>query len=648
MVFLNRGKLLPAVAWVLASCIFSPFLPAQTERIRSFDSMVTVQPTGELQVRETIAVEAAGVEIKHGIYRDFPTRYNTLLGNAKTVGFKVVGVERDGRPEPYRVASREKGERVYIGDPDALVSPGLHTYVLSYETNRQLGFFQDHDELYWNVTGVDWKFPIDVVTATILLPPPVRSAITGLQGYTGPAGWRGEDYTAVRDPHGNPVFRAGNLAEYEGLTIVVTWPKGLIAEPTRQQRVRWFVHDNRALIVGLAGLGVVLLYYFVVWSAVGRDPQPGTIMPLYEPPANISPAGMRYLQRMEFDDQMFTADILDLAAKGYASIHRDKSDQYSEVRKPGFRQAEGLLASDEKTLARKLFAEDDRILFEQKNHKRISEARDALRAALRTALEKVYFVTNIRYLWPGVVLTSLTVLALMGVDAVDNGPLVLFLSFWLSGWTVGVSLLLKTAFAGWHDVFVEGFFTHGNFMAIFVTIFALPFVAAEVFVLAMLYLNAGLPVFLVMVAAIMSNTVFHHLLRAPTRAGRQLLDRIDGFKMFLSAVEGPRLSTLTPPARTPELFERYLPHALALGVEQKWAEQFTEVLARARQAGGGGYSPSFCTGSGFGAMSAGAFASSFGHSFSSAVSSSSTAPGSSSGSGGSSGGGGGGGGGGGW
>jgi uncharacterized membrane protein len=187
-------------------------------------------------------------------------------------------------------------------------------------------------------------------------------------------------------------------------------------------------------------------------------------------------------------------------------------------------------------------------------------------------------------------------------------------------------------------------------MAVFFTLFALPFVAAEVFVLVMLYKYAGLPVFLIMAAAIGSNTVFYHLLRAPTRAGRQLLDRIEGFKMFLSAVEGQRMNTMTPPDRTPELFERYLPHALALEVEQKWAEQFSEVLAHVRQAKGRGYSPSFCTGAGFGDLSAGAFASSFGSSFSSAVSSSSSAPGSSSGSGGggSSGGGGGGGGGGGW
>jgi uncharacterized membrane protein len=156
------------------------------------------------------------------------------------------------------------------------------------------------------------------------------------------------------------------------------------------------------------------------------------------------------------------------------------------------------------------------------------------------------------------------------------------------------------------------------------------------------------------VALIASNAIFHHLLKAPTRVGRQLLDRVDGFKMFLSAVDGERMNTLSTPGRTPELFERFLPYALALDVEHAWAEQFSQVLAATATAGTSGstasYSPSWYTGA-FSGSSPVDFASSFGSSFSSAVSSSSSPPGSSSGvggGGGSSGGGGGGGGGGGW
>jgi uncharacterized membrane protein len=161
------------------------------------------------------------------------------------------------------------------------------------------------------------------------------------------------------------------------------------------------------------------------------------------------------------------------------------------------------------------------------------------------------------------------------------------------------------------------------------------------------------------------HVLFFYLLSAPTRAGRRVLDQVEGFKMFLTAVEGDRLRIQGATVKTPELYEKYLPYALALDVEHQWAEQFTEVFARVAQTDVSrdqGYSPSWYSGPDRKHRSASDFAKAVGPSLSRAVTSSSTAPasqtsdrgpssfGRSSGSGGrgSSGGGGGGGGGGGW
>jgi uncharacterized membrane protein len=145
------------------------------------------------------------------------------------------------------------------------------------------------------------------------------------------------------------------------------------------------------------------------------------------------------------------------------------------------------------------------------------------------------------------------------------------------------------------------------------------------------------------------NILFYHLLKAPTLKGRRIMDKIEGFRMYLSVAEKDRLNVLNPPAKTPQLFEMYLPYALALDVEQRWSEQFAEVLSQAA-ASGREYRPSWYHGSGWSSFHAGGFAAGLGSSLSGAISSSSTPPGSSSGSGGGgfSGGGGGGGGGGGW
>jgi len=178
--------------------------------------------------------------------------------------FEVVSVLRDGKREPYHTNETDDGVRVYFGRSDYDLPPGMHTYELTYRTNRQLGFFKDHDELYWNVTGNRWKFPIDVVTATVQLPANVRNVVTDLDGYTGYAAEKGKAFTAKRDEESNPVFRAEGLTPEQGLTIVVSWPKGLIAAPSAEQKRAWFIADNKQAVFGLGWLILTLLYRCVV------------------------------------------------------------------------------------------------------------------------------------------------------------------------------------------------------------------------------------------------------------------------------------------------------------------------------------------------------------------------------------------------
>ena len=151
------------------------------------------------------------------------------------------------------------------------------------------------------------------------------------------------------------------------------------------------------------------------------------------------------------------------------------------------------------------------------------------------------------------------------------------------------------------------------------------------------------------VGAITVSGIFYHLIKAPTKMGRKIMDEIEGFRHYLGVAEKDRLNLLNPPEETPELFEAFLPYALALDVEQKWSERFASVLAAAGTADSrGGYSPSFYSGSHTG-MDGVMAASALGGALTGALASSSSAPSSSSGGGGgSSGGGGGGGGGGGW
>ena len=123
------------------------------ERILAYDSVVAVRADGSLDVTERITVRAEGDQIRRGIYRDFPTRYKDRYGNRVVVGFEMLGVTRDGRPEPWFTEGKPNGVRINTGNDDLLPVPADVTYALHYRTTRQLGFFQDHDELYWNAIG---------------------------------------------------------------------------------------------------------------------------------------------------------------------------------------------------------------------------------------------------------------------------------------------------------------------------------------------------------------------------------------------------------------------------------------------------------------------------------------------------------------
>ncbi|EFK95793.1 hypothetical protein LDC_2185 [sediment metagenome] len=142
------------------------------EQITDFHSVIKIQEDGSLNVSEKITVISTGNEIKHGIYRDFPTKYAGIALSPQK-GFEIISVTKDNEPEPYNMQKMSNGYRLYIGDKNTLLPPGPYTYTIDYTTTNQLGFFKDYDELYWNVTGSNWSFPITQCSAEIYLPFPL-------------------------------------------------------------------------------------------------------------------------------------------------------------------------------------------------------------------------------------------------------------------------------------------------------------------------------------------------------------------------------------------------------------------------------------------------------------------------------------------
>jgi len=621
------------------------------ERIMSFDSDIHVYRNATISVTETITVYSVGNEIKRGIYRDFPTRYKDRYGSNHVVDFSVDEVLRDGKPESYHLEDLRNGVRVYIGKKDVFLKPGRHIYTIRYSTNRQLGFFKDHDELYWNVTGNGWSFPIERAAATIHLPDVSVENILEVDAYTGFAGGKGKDFFSSTGSPGRVFFQTNRiLRPGEGLTVIVSWPKGYVTEPTIATKAQLFIHDNRSSFAGLFGLVVLFVYYFTVWLRHGKDPEEGTIIPLYEPPDKFSPASIRFIMNMGFDNKVFSAAIINMAVKGYITI-REENNDYTLVKTGADDSA---LSRDEKVAAARLFASSAKeVKVGIANRGAFNGARVELQRSLQNSLEKIYFFTNKKYFIIGLCISFLVMIGSTVLGKKDGLPVAAFMSFWLTGWTFGMAVLLMQVASLWKSVASGGAQSRLLiFRAAFLSLFAVPFVVAEIGGIAAFALATSFFVIIVMAIMVFINILFYRLMKAPTLVGRKILDKIEGFKVYLSTAEKDRLNLLHPPDRTPELFEKYLPYAFALDVEQEWSEQFSDVLSRTYVPDTGS-GPRWYSGPSWHIMGVSGFTSNLGSSLTSAVSSassSSSSPGSSSGGGGggSSGGGGGGGGGGGW
>jgi uncharacterized membrane protein YgcG len=340
------------------------------------------------------------------------------------------------------------------------------------------------------------------------------------------------------------------------------------------------------LVWGGGGLALLLGYYLLIWRVVGRDPETGVVIPRYRPPQGESPASMRYLQRMAYDDRCFAAGVLSLAIKGYLTIERGRSGLFSRGTYTLHRRTGSTtpLSPDEQVLLQKVFASWISLELTNSAHRVVSAAKRAHERALKKKYLGSFFRINNGWHLFGVVFSILVAIA---------------------------ATLAQTA----HGYDAPWFFAT----------------------------TGGQATLTAVAVGFLANGLFGRLLKAPTVHGRKLMDDIEGFRQYLEVAEGDEIKLAGAPRKTPSLFEAYLPFALALGVEQKWAESFAAVFATQAP----NHAPEWYQGERWRVRD---FSSSFGSSFDAAISSASTAPGTSSGGGGegSSGGGGGGGGGGGW
>jgi uncharacterized membrane protein YgcG len=571
--------------------------------ITEFHADYVVHEDRSLGVIERIAVDFDGLA-RNGIYRTIPVVYKRVVSPAAPIGAGRVRFSLDvrrvtdgaGNPVPYEVSGTTEKE-IRIGDPDRTVT-GRQTYVIDYALSGGLGFFEEFDELYWQVTGTEWPVPIERVSATVLLPPVAATAFADSAPWQahcyagGPESTSDAACTAVVESPG--VYRFATrtaLAPGEGLTLAAGFPKGVVASPPTSERAMGAIQRWGAPVIPLLTFVFLLLW----WRRHGREPATGSIVPQWRPSEDIRPgtAGALVDQRADMDDVIAT--ILDLAVRGHVRIVEvppeiplglepdslagkilggvaGRRQDWELVRlRPG---DESSLREFEKLTLNGIFeGATTRRLSDLKNdfYKRLPGIKEAL---YRELVQRKLFARS-----PESTRTRWVVLGILVLVA-------------------GVAL----------GIFALGF---GYWL-----------------VLPSMILTGVLVV------------VFGRHMPAMTTAGARVRREVEGLEEYIRRAEKAEIELRDAPERTPELFSQLLPYAVALDVSDLWVRQFEGLLTTP---------PSWYAGSVQG-FSSGGFHQSLASFQSSAASTLQSAPGGSSGSGGggSVGGGGGGGGGGSW
>src|SRR5438105_12532431 len=365
---------------LLVTVIAATSLSAQRSySIERFDARIRVNRDAIVDVTETITARFVGSY--NGLFRTIPVQYRTAQGLNWTLGVSLQSAQDDAGRNLRTETSRQSHYVKYkIWIPGA--ANATRTIVLRYRATNGLRFFDEHDELYWNVTGDEWEVPIRAASAVIELPPqtPGVRAIA----YNGVYGATARDATVAMDGSLIRITMPHALDYHEGLTAVVGWDKGVVAAPTAADQALATVSSNWPLLIPIP----VFLLAFATWWRRGRDPRRRPIAVQYEPPPKMSPAEAGTLLDNSVDMRDITATFVDLAVRGDLRIEERQNPKlfglfsggteytFRRLKKPG-----DLLSHESRVFTGIFPSHDDEVdLDDLKNefYKQIPPIRDAI------------------------------------------------------------------------------------------------------------------------------------------------------------------------------------------------------------------------------------------------------------------------------
>ncbi len=488
---------------------------AKELRIQNFDAHINVDRDGKIDVIEKIEAHFIGSPW-HGLYRFIPIEYVTPQGLNYTLFLDVKRVfDSNGHTLKFDSSRVRHYRKLKIYVPNA--DDSVHTISIEYTITDAIKFFEDHDELYWNVTGDEWDVPIEFASANIVLP--AGASNIRATAFTGAYGSRARDAETDVAANGVDVRTTAPLPYHAGLTIAVAFDKRLIKEPTTLTVIGRLLRSNWPLFLPLA----VFLVMFRLWWTRGRDPRLRPITAQYDPPAQLTPGEVGTLVDDSVDMRDITASIVDLAVRGYIAIEEVQKDR--------------MLG---------LFHEKDYKFIVQKDRSQWT----TLKAHEQVLLNGIF--------------SAGTVGETVSMDSLQNHfyknlpdlKSRIFESLVSQGYYRRRPDSVRSAYVGTGIAIGVLSIWGGSGLASALGMAAAPFIIGGI-------------------ASALVICAFGWFMPAHTEQGTRALENVLGFEDFLTHVESDRFNRMI---KTPQMFEKFLPFAMALGVEKNWSKAFQGIL----------------------------------------------------------------------
>jgi uncharacterized membrane protein YgcG len=520
---MNRAALRPERLALFArlllalSCFFAFPAQARELRIEKFSSEIVVSPKGSIDVTETITVHFIGGPW-HGLYRSIPIEYVTPQDLNYTLFLNVKSIT-DGNGNKLKFEARRERHyrklKIYVPNADN----STQTISIEYTVSDALRFFEDHDELYWNVTGDEWDVPIQSAEARIVLPEGTTNVRANV--FTGAYRSTGHNADAEVAGSGVEVHTRDPLRYHEGLTVAIAFDKGFVHEPTAFDKFSLFLQSNWPL--GLPFLAFVIMFY--LWWTRGRDPRMRPIAAQYEPPDQLTPGEVGTLIDNSADMRDITSSIVDLAVRGYMVIEaHEKNSMLGLIHDKDY----NFILKIERSKWSKLKPHEEVLL------NGFFSTGTANETVSMSSLENRFYknLPDIK---------SRIFESLVNHGYYRRRPDSVRASYLGIGIVVG--LLLAWGGNG---------------------------IAASMGMAPLTFIIAG-----ILTGAVICG--FGWFMPAHTEQGARAMEGVLGFEDFLNHVESDRFNRTI---KTPQMFEKFLPFAMALGVEKNWSKAFQGIMTQ--------------------------------------------------------------------